>query len=545
MEAKNRFWGCIYDAPVPDGQHPRPVDLTVREIAAMTFVGLPVRIEHQDGNVGRVIDSRTDPVTGRTEVCFELDPSASGIAARTMIQNESIQQLSLKHLVYPDRVMVPEEVSLCIQGAREKTDVYRTKNYKGAMSAPNSAAPIAVVCMSAASAPENRIYMADQSQPPHQVQMQQPMAPPQQQQYAQPVPQQPTQYVQQPGAPQYAAPVAAQQPPSPQQQQQQYGVAPIQQYVQSVVAPQVTAAYQPPAVQQPAAPVQAVHAAPAPVDGDSGAAAVARDAHGRFAPPANAGQKRSFEEVVNETVNKMNLEANPEAKRVFLDFAVQNAKSEFDLFNKVKQLADENAKLQQQRSEDLKQTEGMAEQISETIARLYKQFAPSSKVGEDDFSRGKKAMQESPDITRMLAPMVVACSNIFETNAHNQKHAMGKEIDTLQKQLSFYSQSFEHMHAPAPAQQPLFQQTAPVQQQQQWQQPAASPQVWQQPAMAPQQVVAASAHTLHPTEPMDDVGSMVNRMRQGHGAYNSSTIVNNRMPVDQLPKGFFSGQGQR
>ena len=237
---------------------------------------------------------------------------------------------------------------------------------------------------------------------------------------------------------------------------------------------------------------------------------------------------------MNETVNKMQLESNPEAKRVFLDFAVQNAKNEFDLFNKVKSLSDENAKLQQQRNEDLKQTEGMAEQIAETIARLYKQFAPSYKVGDDDFSKGKKAMQESPDITRMLAPMVVACSNIFETNAHNQQHAMGKEIDTLQKQLSFYSQSFEHMQAPAPA---------PVMQQQ-WQAPVAqAAPVWQ-PVVQQHQVqpipVAASAHNLPNQEPMDEVGNLVNRMKSGHGGYNSNTVVNNRMPVDMMPKGFFA-----
>jgi hypothetical protein len=236
----------------------------------------------------------------------------------------------------------------------------------------------------------------------------------------------------------------------------------------------------------------------------------------------------------------MNLEANPEAKRVFLDFAVQNAKNEFELFNKVKQLSDENAKLQQQRSEDLKQTEGMAEQISETIARLYKQFAPSYKVADDDFSRGKKAMQESPDITRMLAPMVVACSNIFETNAHNQQHAMGKEIDTLQKQLSFYSQSFEHMQAPV--------QPPPVvhhiQQQQQWQPAAAPAPVWQpvvQQQMPVPIPVAASAHTIAAQqEPIDEVGNAVSRMRHGHGGYNANTVVSNRMPVDMMPKAFFN-----
>lgn len=540
MSDKNTFWGCIYDAPVPDGQQPRPVDLTVREIQAMKFVGLPVRIEHEQGDVGKVIDSRTDPITGRTEVCFELDTTPAGIAARMMIQEQAIQQLSLKHLVYPERVMVPEEVSLCVKGAREKTDVYRTKNYKGTLSAHNSI-PVAVVCMSAACTPENRIYMADQqyqqfqqAPPPAPVAYQQPPA--QQYQQAPPVQQPPAQapiatYQQQPPA---QAPVATYQQQPPAQapvatyQQQPPAQAPVATYQQQppAQAPTTTNYMNAPEQAQPPAPQQApvaplVQQAPAS-DGQ------ARDAQGRFAG------KRSFEEVVNETVNKMNLESNPEAKRLFLDFAVQNAKSEFELANKVKQLSEENAKLMKQRSEDLKQTEGMAEQIAATIAKLYKQYAPTHKMADDDFSKAKKAMQESPDITRMLAPMVVACSNIFEANLHTQQHAMGKEIDTLQKQLSFYSQSFEHMQSPV---QPPIVQQAPVVQQQQY---APPPPVWQpvvqqQPAVQPIPV-AASVHTLR--EPVDEIGSVVNRMKNGHGSYNSNTVVHNRMPADMLPKGF-------
>jgi len=121
---KNRFWGCIYDAPVSDHAIPSEVDLTVSEISAMQFIGLPVRIEHHEGDIGRVIDSRTDPTSGRTEVCFELDRTPRGITARSMIQKGAIRQLSLKHLVYPNRLMVPvRRVDRCLLTAGPHVDL--------------------------------------------------------------------------------------------------------------------------------------------------------------------------------------------------------------------------------------------------------------------------------------------------------------------------------------------------------------------------------------------------------------------------------------
>jgi hypothetical protein len=513
-EPKNTFWGCIYDSPVGRGAIPGPRDLTIDEIKSMNLIGLPIRVEHQEGDVGRVIDCRIDPLTGKTEVCFELSTSPSGIAARSMIQNESIRQLSLKHLVYPNRVMVPEEVSLCIKGARPQTDVYKTKNYKGSgLTTSIEAQPYEVVCMSA-SLPENFIYSTtpQYNKPPEMQQqttmqnMQQMMAP-----MINAIPQAPTHHAQVQERDAYGRFAYMDQDALLKQQQQlmQDQIA-LQQALAAQGAPSPVAST--PVVPSPVAPVAAPVQTPV-----------------EKAVPQES-KKRSFEEIVMETAKSLKIENNPEAQKIFMDFAVQNAKSEFELMNANKQLMEENEKLKKQRTEDMKQTETIAEQVAATIEKIYKQFVPTMNVNQDVMNKGKLAMQASPEITNMLAPMVVACSNIVELASNKQQNALVKEIDNLQRDLSFYSKSFEHMQSPVPT--PIAHQQAP-------------PPVWQQPVAMPPPMpsyvapVPVAASAVEVTAPLDDINSVVARMKASAGGYNATTHVNNVMRKEDLPKGFF------
>ena len=71
-------------------------------------------------------------------------------------------------------------------------------------------------------------------------------------------------------------------------------------------------------------------------------------------------------------------------------------------------------------------------------------------------------MKKNPVLSRELAPLVVACSNIFmqsHTNTHNK---MAAEIADLNQKLSFYSQSFDSMGATQRAWEPVAQHAPPV-----------------------------------------------------------------------------------
>ena len=253
-------------------------------------------------------------------------------------------------------------------------------------------------------------------------------------------------------------------------------------------------------------------------------------------------KKRSFEEMALETASKLNLDANPEAKRVFMEFAVANAKAEFELKQEAKRLKDENEKLGKMREVDLKQHENQAEQIADAFQKILSAYNAQHGLSPVDFEKGKKALMEHPDIMSMCSPMVVACSNIMESKMAMHQNQKAKEIDALQQQLMFYSQSFDHMSAsPAPvavAAPQMYQVAAsnvaaqaPVQAQVMYQQPPA----WAPAQVQPQQVVAMSAHTQ---SPMDDVSQMVARMKSNPNleSYNSETLMSNRVTPDMFRK---------
>ena len=465
-EDKNRFWGCIYDTPVPDYQEPTDQDLTVSEIKKMQFKGLPVRIEHHEGDIGRVIDSKTDELTGRTEVCIELNNDPQAIAARLHIESGVIKQLSLKHLVYANRRMEPEEISLCIQGARLNTDLYSSKKYKcGDM--PMTDQPLKVVCCSAAYKPENYIYstasmsMATQ---PHQQQM-----------------------------------------PVQQQQQQQ------QQQVQQETV-QMAAVTNP----------HHVHSQP-------------RDEVGRFSQEEEraAKKKRTYAELVNDTATELALD-NDEKRKAFLDFAVTSAKEKHELEQLNREMSARIEKLVSENKDNLKQAETLVEQVVDAMKKIYGAHAPDQNFDFNEGGQFVNAVKNAdPIISRGLAPLVVACSNLIVKTNQTQQKQMASQIEDLNKQLSFYSQSFDTMNGTAGMWKPSEQAAAPVQ---------AMPQYQMQ---APPIQVAASALTAQPAAAPraawhDDVSNAVSNLKTAMGGFNTTGMGDIRMPLNMLPKQYKS-----
>lgn len=397
-------WGCIYETPPSEGPGDR--DISVEEIKRLNFVGLPIRVEHFEGDIGVVTEQRVDPASGKTDVKFKLHSTPEGFAAKSLIGSDTIKQLSLKHLLYPNRQIVPQEVSLCLRGARPNTDIYKQRT-----------APPIEVAMSAET---------------------------------------------------------------------------------NTATPMAT---------EPAA------AAAAPVE----AAAPAEAA-------PECSKKRTFEDMVSETMTAMNV-TTPEAKKAFMDFAVEQAKREFALMENNQKLTEANKQLESKYTDSQRLMENSSEQIAQTIHKLY-QWALGEKnpLSDEDVAKCSTAIQEaSPEIKKLMQPMVVACSAIMERAADRTQNTMQTEIDSLQKQVAFYSQSFDHMGGKVwtPAAAPA----APV------------------PAAAPVAVAASAQAAPAPVpqatqSPLSQANDVAARLRQAHGNYNTSGVVDNKMPLHMLPKSF-------
>jgi len=140
------FTGCVYETPCASKTDVEwrvdaksgsryPIDLTRAELAGMELVGLPVRVEHMDrpehksvynNEVGTVTGVSTDPATGKTDVTYVLHDNTAGLVAKTLTKNGTIKDLSLNHSYFPDtQAVVPVEISLCAQGARKGTHIYK------------------------------------------------------------------------------------------------------------------------------------------------------------------------------------------------------------------------------------------------------------------------------------------------------------------------------------------------------------------------------------------------------------------------------------
>ena len=101
------FQGCIYKKPVINPVDARVVDLTRDELLAHKDrrPGLPMRVEHKDYDVGRVISASVDSATGQCDIEFEIytDDMGAGTACGHLIDTERVNELSLKHRIYPGR----------------------------------------------------------------------------------------------------------------------------------------------------------------------------------------------------------------------------------------------------------------------------------------------------------------------------------------------------------------------------------------------------------------------------------------------------------
>jgi len=158
-------------------------------------------------------------------------------------------------------------------------------------------------------------------------------------------------------------------------------------------------------------------------------------------------------------------------------------------------------------------------------------------------------VKKNPVLSRELAPLVVACSNIFmqsHTNTHNK---MAAEIADLNQKLSFYSQSFDSMGATQRAWEPVAQhapvptQAAQMQMQMQMQ-PAVAQQHQFSHSMptqhaAPIAVAASAAGSA--SAAFDDATNAAHNLQKAFGSFNATGITNERMPVDMLPRSMTGG----
>ena len=160
------FEGCIYDTPCKSPEEFEwqvdavtgkryTNDLTCQQLSTMPLVGLPVRIEHQDrkehksiynNEVGTVTEAHIDPKSGRTTVRYTLHDNPAGFTAKTLTNTGTIRDLSLHHRFYPDTgVVQPVEISLCTQGARKGTHIYKDPRKCGLNKEQNSTSnPVAI-----------------------------------------------------------------------------------------------------------------------------------------------------------------------------------------------------------------------------------------------------------------------------------------------------------------------------------------------------------------------------------------------------------------
>lgn len=124
--------GCIY-ADHPSNPH---YQLTPDELRSMQFEGLPIRVEHDDGqDVGRVLSAQVTP-DGRAYVKAALFNTPAGWACHTLMKEGDLSQLSLKHGIFADGSLQAMEVSLVKEGARPRTDIYPNTKKKSVSAAP-------------------------------------------------------------------------------------------------------------------------------------------------------------------------------------------------------------------------------------------------------------------------------------------------------------------------------------------------------------------------------------------------------------------------
>jgi hypothetical protein len=113
-------------------------------------VGLPIRVEHETHDVGRVVSASFNGVDAVVE--WEFSENASGWTAEKLVELQQIKELSLKHVAYENGNKKPLEVSLVRKGARPATHII-TEQYKGPNETPGKTDTIVMASETAAGTP--------------------------------------------------------------------------------------------------------------------------------------------------------------------------------------------------------------------------------------------------------------------------------------------------------------------------------------------------------------------------------------------------------
>jgi len=115
--------GVVYDYGDPPRDSHYVLTRQQFDTLRARLVGLPIRVEHANTTVGRVVAASI--VDNREEVEWELEDNAAGWAAAKLTDLNAIRELSLKHAVFADGRLDPIEVSLCERGARPGTVIVK------------------------------------------------------------------------------------------------------------------------------------------------------------------------------------------------------------------------------------------------------------------------------------------------------------------------------------------------------------------------------------------------------------------------------------
>ncbi len=142
MDANDEYTGCIYADPCASvdkvswrrdaSGRDFPWDLTKTQVASLDLKNLPIRLEHVEKEkstynnearlrivrivvfhrtvhlrnafvqVGRIVDVARDSETQYTAIKFRFHNTPAGHAARALVDNGKVGELSLGHHYYPD-----------------------------------------------------------------------------------------------------------------------------------------------------------------------------------------------------------------------------------------------------------------------------------------------------------------------------------------------------------------------------------------------------------------------------------------------------------
>lgn len=134
-----RYSGCIYDlnSPPPDAFY--KLSSEQLESLGASIVGVPMRMEHFEHDVGVVTGYRVSASSGTVDIDFELHGNnqaggdGTGWMADELIRSGGMRGLSLQHIDAGDgRRVVPVEVSIVKKGARPNTFIYDIGSQKAA-----------------------------------------------------------------------------------------------------------------------------------------------------------------------------------------------------------------------------------------------------------------------------------------------------------------------------------------------------------------------------------------------------------------------------